>query len=276
MKILAIVFALSVIVALPAAQAQDGTHEDQSTPKITKEEAEQLQLALDRGLKLYQYDQAAWHTTDALLEEIADPVGAGIKGWVIEPIEEGWRATFWSERDEKHHAVFTAIYDGRKIVSRKYFRESLPLLSEAQEALLVAQRAIEASAIARCSDMPFNQVVFPTGQESGGYFVYLLVPQSRLDSVHLGGHYRFEVIDGKVVDQRQFTNSCLELSFASEESSERPVALGITHLLDPVPTEIHVFSTFVAGVPINVMTSQNQHIWVAEISGGQPRVRLIK
>ena len=44
----------------------------------------------------------------------------------------------------------------------------------------------------------------------------------------------------------------------------RPEALVVTHFLDPTPTEIHVFSSLAAQVPIYVATTQNKHVWSVE------------
>ena len=102
------------------------------------------------------------------------------------------------------------------------------------------------------------------------------LPQETLDEVPLGGHYRFEVLDGKIVDSRTFTNSCISLPTGADDEGNKPAGLTISHLLDPIPTEIHVFSTYAARVPIYVITSQNERIWVSEVSGGKSRVRLIE
>jgi hypothetical protein len=57
---------------------------------------------------------------------------------------------------------------------------------------------------------------------------------------------------------------------------QKAEALVVSHLLDPTPTEIHVFSVFAAKKPIYVITVTNDRIWAAEISGGQARIRLVK
>lgn len=273
MKILAVL--LLSVTQITLATAVD-TPDEGAVPRMTAQEADQLQLALNRGLDLHRYDQAAWHATDALLEEIENPGSERIKGWIVEPVDQGWQVVFWAMDGEEYKAAFTAIYDGRKIISRQVFGDERPSLTEGQLALIAAQRATAGEVVDRCSDEPFNTVVFPTGNEDGGHFVYFLVPQTKAGSVPLGGHYRFEVVDGEIVNRRKFANSCIELGETRGRSETQPAAFFITHLLDPVPTEIHVFATFGVGRPINVMTSENGHIWVTEISGGQPRVRLLK
>ena len=55
-----------------------------------------------------------------------------------------------------------------------------------------------------------------------------------------------------------------------------PAGLMVSHILDETPTEIHVFSTYVAGLPVYVSTVKNDRVWVIELIEGQPRVRLIR
>ena len=48
-------------------------------------------LAIDRAKLLYRYDQAAWHTTDAMRRDVPDAALATIRGWVVTPDGDGWR-----------------------------------------------------------------------------------------------------------------------------------------------------------------------------------------
>jgi hypothetical protein len=55
---------------------------------------------------------------------------------------------------------------------------------------------------------------------------------------------------GQVTSQRGFTKSCIEL-----DKSGNTAGLMITHLLDHTPTEVHVYWSLWAGLPIYVSTS---------------------
>ena len=61
---------------------------------------------------------------------------------------------------------------------------------------------------------------------------------------------------------RRFTNTCLELPLPNAAQRREMVALGVTHLLDPLPTEIHVFSSLAAKMPVAVGTSDGRTWWV--------------
>jgi hypothetical protein len=61
--------------------------------------------------------------------------------------------------------------------------------------------------------------------------------------------------DGRVVNERPFARSCLMMggpAAAAAPRGARPVGMVVTHLLDPVPTEIHVFTSLAARMPILV------------------------
>ena len=51
--------------------------------------------------------------------------------------------------------------------------------------------------------------------------------------------------------------------------------MAVTHLLDEIPTEIHVFNVYASGLPVFVMT-RNGRIFAIEVNGGLPRARLIQ
>jgi hypothetical protein len=70
-----------------------------------------------------------------------------------------------------------------------------------------------------------------------------------------GGHFRYDFsLDGKLLEaQRAFTRSCFNID-APDEKKGKPVAFMLTHLLDPTPTEIHVFLSRLHGQTVYVMT----------------------
>lgn len=264
-RLLAPFFALTAIVA------------SAEPARMSDAEAAALQLSLNRGLELYRYDQGAWHTTDSLREDIKNLQASGIKGWVVTEVPSGLLATYWREDGSRLRGVYSAIWTGSTVQDRQVLTSENDVLTAEQIDLINAAKTADLTKIERCSNQPFNSVTLPAKEPSDPILVYFLTPQTSTNSIPMGGHYRFSIKDGKVVDQRAFTKSCIELSLVPDDNSKgKPEALVISHLLDPVPTEIHVFSVFASQVPIYVMTTANEHVWSAEVSGGRPRVRLIK
>ena len=84
--------------------------------------------------------------------------------------------------------------------------------------------------------------------------------QSENNSYPFGGHFRVEVsADGTAGASRVFTRSCLTMS---GHGADKSAAMFITHLLDPVPTEIHVFTALTAHQPVGVGTMDKRLWWV--------------
>jgi hypothetical protein len=93
-----------------------------------------------------------------------------------------------------------------------------------------------------CGASTFNTVVLPPASPSDVVAVYLLTPQLKTGEYPAGGHYEVDVAaDGSVAASRAFTRSCLTLGRPPPSPGMRPSAMFLTHLLDPTPTEIHVY-----------------------------------
>jgi len=221
-----------------------------------------------RGAAIYAYDQAAWHTSDTMVaKHLPDDVMRAIRGWVVEPRGDALTVTYFGEEDGKPYAIYIADY-GHDAVSN----ERVPEASGADRVLtplglrLAAARvaAINAgAALPRCSDRNYNSVALPP-DANGTIPVYLLTPQVENDQYPMGGHHEIDIApDGSVAGKRDFTKSCLVIGQPGAKAGEKPVALYITHLLDPHPTEIHVFTSLSAHYPVFVGTGAEE-IWSVE------------
>ncbi len=263
-------------VLLFAATLSPLAAQEPAMPGVSEAERAALQGALTRGLTLYQYDQAAWHTTDTMLEDVPEDRLRTIGGWIVEPVGHDLRVIYWRQDADAFFPVYSADYSADGVSARTLHPDNAPALDQAQSALVKARQIALPTGVARCSAKPFNSVVMPTGKGDGSVYVYWLTPQETLSAMPLGGHYRYEVRGGEVVDQRAFSKSCIDLPTAQGGADGKtPAAVGIVHILDPVPTEIHVFSAFAGGLPIFVSTIEPKRPWAVEVSGGQPQARLI-
>jgi hypothetical protein len=119
-----------------------------------------------------------------------------------------------------------------------------------------------------CANSSPNTVVLPPDAD-GSITVYILTPPTSNDSYPMGGHYRIEVAsDGTVRSSRRFMNTCFDAQFGQDGhapagTSGRPEAIVLTHLLDPQPTEIHVFASYYVPVMLMIMTTENRAMWSA-------------
>ena len=81
--------------------------------------------------------------------------------------------------------------------------------------------------------------------------------------IPFGGHHKVTLAADGTAKARPYTRSCLDMSVAPQ-AGQTPVGLTVSHLLDPTPTEIHVFSSLAAGVPLFVATTSNSLAWEIE------------
>lgn len=106
--------------------------------------------------------------------------------------------------------------------------------------------------------------MLPTNNEGGGWAAYLLPGTTQHGVVPIGGSYRLDLdaAGERILKQRPFTRTCIALDSPRSDRSMKAVAMMVTHLLDPVPTEVHVFWSLWARQPMYVATSEGN--WLIE------------
>ncbi|WP_176498171.1 hypothetical protein [Sphingomonas sp. HMP6] len=248
--------ALTLLIAAPAL-ADPG--------QVTAVDQQAIDQARERGTLIYAYDQAAWHGTDDLRAKIAD-LSAKAGGWIVDGNAATPQLVFVDKNRADPHAIYVADFRDNKLVSSKLLGPGDDTkISPARKRMIAARdtamAALVASGQKRCIDKPFNTVILPPKVPSGSILVYFLTPQPDNDTIPFGGHFLIEVsADGKAGPVRSFAKSCA-LFPLREQGEGTPEALTISHLLDPTPTEIHVFSSLTAHIPVYVMMVQNDRIW---------------
>ena len=213
-----------------------------------------------RGQLLYLLDQAAWHSTDRMLKEVKDPAAAGVRGWIVDPVEKTLRVTYYGLSQEQPVPVYVADFRNGKVSDARLvpLAERRPLGPE-QRRMIAARSA--GHTFERCVPQPFNTVVVPPAA-GAPVDVYYLTPQTRLDAWPMGKHYRLRVpADGTAAETRAFARSCLALGTRQLPKGAKPVALFVNNVVDPVPTEIHVFTALASRIPLIVQTSTGRW-WV--------------
>jgi hypothetical protein len=236
-------------------------------------ELEATKVALERGKLMYRYDQAAWHATDSFQadlrkadldnEKLAD---LGLRGYVVEPAEgELLLTTFFGEKGGQKFAFARYWVAGSEVKRGGILKEgddrSLSPLATRLTGLRAKalDAAIEAK-VTLCSKSPLNSIVLPP-EKNGIASAYIMTSTNVAGIYPAGGHYRFDFdAEDKLVSSRPFMKTCFPLDTRSEEG-KKPEALVLTHLLDPQPTEIHVFVEYNIPVPLYVMTTSNERTW---------------
>jgi hypothetical protein len=237
---------------------------------MSNEEMAAVQTALDRGVELFDVDRAAWVTTDDMLERLGRR-DVPIKGWIVErDAERALVVTYYGDGPSGPVAWYSGrVRDGKVIAGELYPETSRPALTAQQLRLKAAADTARAfTEYEPCTPAPFNLAMIPPSAPDAPVDAYLLSAQTERGVYPLGGHYRLTLADGKLVSHRRFMKSCVNMaSDAASKEHGAPAALIVSHLLDPTPTEIHVFMSIWTRKPIYVMTPESKALWV--VHGGQ-------
>lgn len=229
--------------------------------------------AEQRGAAIFQYDRAAWITSDDLAARMPASRRMEVGGWIVTPAANGVHVDFFGRGAAAGRALYSADVTGGTIRNaRIYPADTAPALGE------TAQRMTRALAAARaemeryrtwrpCARAPFNSVVLPP-QENGVIPVYFLTPQTDAENIPFGGHYLIEVApDGRIASKRAFSRACIAMPTHATTEGSRLSATMLTHLLDPQPTEVHVFAQYGLRVPLFVATESPTGYW--EVRNGR-------
>lgn len=229
-------------------------------PSATEQAA--ISQAIERGRLIYAYDQAAWHSTDELRRRMPAASMPADGGWVVEPRGDLLTVTYYGVEGETLYTLFQADMRGSKVVQSRVFgpKDDRALTPETLALVRARQAAMRVgTGKARCTSGPFNVVVLPQGAGQPT-LVYLLTPMQTAGEYPFGGHYRIDVgPDGAVVSERAFTLACLNIGAPPAGAGDGAMAV-VSHMLDPTPTEIHVFMSLWMGKPVGVITSPKE-VW---------------
>jgi hypothetical protein len=235
-----------------------------------------VQRVIVRASLMVAYDRAAGVTSDDMVGKLPKARRPEIGGRVVTPIGASYHVD-WFGKDAKADRVIYAADVRDKTVSNAtvYPDGAEPVMSEA--ALRLAQSLTAARAEMQrhpdwqpCTAASFNTIVLPP-DGTDTISVFFLTAQVVNDEVPFGGHYEVDVAsNGHVLSARSFTKApCANTPRPVAQDGRTPAGLGLTHLLDPQPTEIHVFEQLALGVPLFVETTSNNAVW--KVENGQIR-----
>ncbi len=236
----------------------------------TAAEQRQLDWVLERGRLLFALDRAAWVGTDDMFAQIPEAQRDGIEGYIVDKDEEGFVTIFYATEGTRLVAAYRGRVGPNGILSREVFGSGQrPQLTARQQRLAktIGQFMEATPTVTTCSERRPNFAVIPPETIDDPVDLYVMTPQTEDDQLPVGGHTRFTLDrDGKLLRHRKFTTTCIAVSTAhSGEAEEQLTGLVVTHLLDPIPTEIHVFTALAAGLPVFVGTHDPERVW--EVTG---------
>lgn len=250
---------LGIAIAAASAMAE-------KKPAMTAtERAAVEEIKAEAGL-LFEHDRAAWITTDAIFASPKVEVSK-LNGWVTEPLSQGrFRVTFVTGDGESAMAYVrvTTKRKNRKVDTLEVL-DPPEALSAYEQAALAARDLASKQEFPRCTER-MNSVVYPAGDDLDHWVVYLLSSSTDAAEVPVGGSYRFAVkLSDQSVSRRDYTKSCLTLKRDGErERSGDTAILFVTHLLDPMPTALHLFLSRTHNTAIAVGIAKSRDIWLVK------------
>jgi hypothetical protein len=225
----------------------------QRTEPASKSELAEI---TERGRLLYAYDQAAWHSTDAV--QALSPAKGRIERYVARRSGSGWIVAYGKLNQARDR--FLIAYEAIQGKSPKEFNvTTFDKPKEDSGFFLFAARAIEAA----LDDFgpvnrPYNVAVLPDSENR--MFVYLVPAQTVAGVFPLGGDVRYSFSgDGlKLIEKRRLHKSIIEFS-APEGSS--PSAGYHTAVLDDVPEDTDVFHVLAREPKIAEFVVTNKYVY---------------
>lgn len=252
-----------------------------ATPAVANPTSQQLAAAKEaeaRGAEIYAYDQAAWHSTDQFqidlkkakltLEQVSE---RGVRGYVVEPADKGLLlVTYYAQKDGKTSAFARYWLAGSSVRRGGLVKadEDAALSPLALKLVDLRGKAIAAAIEHKafiCGKGAPNTVVLPP-RADGSYPVYVMSGATQAGRFPAGGHWRFDFDgEGKLLAHRGFTKSCIDV--VTGMPGKTAVGYGVSHSLDPQPTEVHVFVSYNVPIKLFVIIEPGNNLW--EIDRGK-------
>lgn len=252
-------FAILLLACLSVpAIAQDA---DEAMPVIPAELRPAVTAAEQTGRLLQRLDRAAWIATDAFnADRQVRKLSKSVRGWITEPIETGTRVSFF-DGSNPQHKLYTVDVQSSGVVANAGVATDARF-SDEELALIRARQSAGKQSFLACS-RDYNSVVFPKGN---AVYVYLMPGTKKQGVFPAGGHHLFvyDAAGRTLQSKRDFTRGCIDLQGVPDKplaDGDRLAGMMVTHLLDPQPTEIHVFISLNADSPLYVGTVENRYLW---------------
>jgi hypothetical protein len=191
-----------------------------------------------RGRALFEYDQAAWHATDAV--QATHPPTQALGRYIARKSDAGWKVAFGRLNDTRDK--FIVAYEATQGATPQDFTvKKLDPPQEDTSFCLAAAKAIDTALHdSQGQKHAYNVAVLP--RQPNQFYVYVVPAQTKDGVYPLGGDTRYLITPdgGSIVEKRQLHKTIIENDPSSNQGST-PVAGFHTHVLSEVPEDTDVF-----------------------------------
>jgi hypothetical protein len=224
---------------------------------------EELAAITERGRMLYEYDQAAWHATDAV--QMANPKTVEGQRCIAKDENGKWRVVFGKLNEDRTRFAITYEADEQATL-RQFALEQEPEERADEGFFLYAARAIEGvMKDFGGASRPYNVAVLPAPSEQ--MYVYLYPAQTKARVYPLGGDTRYLVsADGRnILERRQMHKSIIENR--PTQQAKKVVAGYHTHVLSDLPEDTDVFHVLTQDPPVPEMVGTAHFMYQVKTDG---------
>jgi len=207
--------------------------------------SEELAAITERGRLLNEYDQAAWHASDAV--QMANPKNVEGQRYIARKESGKWIVVFGKLNEDCGQFEISYQADEQATLRQFAVRQE-PAEHQDEGFFLFAARAIElAMKDFGMANRPYNVAVLPA--PAGQLYVYLYPAQTKARVYPLGGDVRYRVSPDatKILEKRQLHKTIIE---TSPQPGKKPVSGFHLHVLSDLPEDTDVFHVLTQDPPL--------------------------
>jgi hypothetical protein len=216
-----------------------------------------------RGKALYDYDIAAWHSTDAVMA--LSPEDGSFNSYVAVKSGSVWVVSYG--KFDPNKTKFLTVYEATQQKDATEFKvQKFDKPKEDSGNLFFSARALEtAKADFGRKTRPYNAAVLPA--KDGQFYVYLLPAQTVAGIFPLGGDVRYLISKdgGKIAGKRELHKAIIE--FKIPDDAQTPVSGYHTAILDDVPEDSDVFHVLTREPSIPEMIVSQKYVYQIAADG---------
>ena len=245
--------ASALIAAQPLTTAQPATIDHSFNQR-------EIELAEDRGRRIYAYDRVALAGLERALNDIDD--GTAVVGYVVTETDQGPVLTLIADAEGGIAAAWRGLFIDGKMKRLPFGSHNRPALSDQEKWLSKRKRAAldyifdadHGVDLYSCAgDTRPNVVVLRPTESDPHTLDYILTPQPGGRLFEPGGNFRVE-FDAKLNPERlrplsgelgipKSPTRCLQQTFNMDGRESIPI---VRHENGAIPTEIHVYTSLLA------------------------------
>ncbi|HKW33740.1 MAG TPA: hypothetical protein VJN92_12090 [Candidatus Acidoferrum sp.] len=213
--------------------------------EVVPPKSDELSAISERGRRLYEYDQAAWHASDAV--QLANPKNVEGQRYIAKKENGKWSVVFGKLNEDRSRFGITYEADEQATL-RQFAVKQEPAERQDDGFFRCAARATEvAMKDFGAANRPYNVAVLPGPSEQ--LYVYLYPAQTKARVYPLGGDVRYLVsADGtKIVEKHQMHKTIIE---TAPHADRKSVAGFHTHVLSDRPEDTDVFHVLTQDPPL--------------------------